>query len=88
VDGKGVYSKGFGNYSADSRLLIASCSKWLSAGLIMKLVDEGSLQLSDTLGKFLPLFTQYGKGNITMAQLFSHTSGFPGDAPQGYENNP
>ncbi len=87
VDGQAAYAKGFGNYTADTRMLIASCSKWLSGGLIMKLVDEGTLRLTDTVGKYLPLFTNHGKGSISIAQLFSHTSGFPGDSPQGYENN-
>lgn len=87
VDGKTVYSKSYGGYTGDTRELVASCSKWLSAGVLMKLVDEGKLKLSDTVGKFLPNFTKYHKGNITIAQLFSHTSGFPGDSQQGYENN-
>ena len=80
IEGLTVYSKSFGGYDGNTRLLIASCSKWLSGGVIMKLVDDGNLKLSDTVGRFLPVFTQYGKGNITIAQLFSHTSGFPGDS--------
>jgi CubicO group peptidase (beta-lactamase class C family) len=59
---------------------IASASKWLSAGVIMALVDENKLSLDDTVGKFLPLFSTYHKGNITVRQLFSHTAGFAGDA--------
>jgi CubicO group peptidase (beta-lactamase class C family) len=87
VDGKTVYSKSYGGYTGDTRELIASCSKWLSGAVLMSLVDEGKLKLSDTVGKFLPDFTRYHKGNITIAQLFSHTSGFPGNSDQGYENN-
>ncbi|MBO0932498.1 serine hydrolase domain-containing protein [Fibrella aquatilis] len=66
---------------------IASASKWLSGAVIMTLVDEQKVALNDTLGKFLPIFTKYRKGGITIRQLFSHTSGFPGDSPQGYENS-
>jgi CubicO group peptidase (beta-lactamase class C family) len=88
VNGQPVYSKGFGGYTADTRELIASCSKWLSAGVLMSLVDEGKLKLSDTVGTYLPVFTKYHKGNITIAQLFSHTSGFPGQSVQNYEGNP
>jgi CubicO group peptidase (beta-lactamase class C family) len=87
VDGLPAYSKGFGSYTANTKMLIASCSKWLSGGLIMKLVDEGTLRLTDTVGRYLPVFTKHGKGALTISQLFSHTSGFPGDSPQGYENN-
>jgi CubicO group peptidase (beta-lactamase class C family) len=88
VDGKSVYAKGFGGYESNTRQLIASCSKWLSAAVVMSLVDEGKFKLTDTVGKFLPIFTTYHKGNITIAQLFSHTSGFPGNSSQGYESNP
>lgn len=54
---------------------IASCSKWLSAALIMTFIDEGSLQLEDTVGKFLPVLTANGKGNITIWQCLSHLTG-------------
>lgn len=86
-DGQAIYQKSIGGYDGNTKQLIASCSKWLSGAVLMSLVDEGKIILSDTLGKFLPIFTTYGKGNITIAQLFSHTSGFPGNSDQGYENN-
>lgn len=83
-NGKLIYKKEHNLTPKDARA-IASASKWLSGAVIMSLVDEGKLSLSDTVGKFLPIFTKYRKGNITIRQLFSHTSGFPGDSPQGYE---
>lgn len=86
-DGKAVYAKGYGGYTGSTRQLIASCSKWLSAAVLMSLVDEGKIKLSDSVGKYLPVFTTYHKGSITIAQLFSHTSGFPGNSTQGYETN-
>ncbi len=54
---------------------IASCSKWLSAVLVMTFVDEGKLRITDTIGKFLPVFTQYGKGAITIGDCLSHLTG-------------
>jgi CubicO group peptidase (beta-lactamase class C family) len=63
------------DFNSDSRIPIASCSKWLSAALVMRFVDEGSLQLSDTVGRFLPTLSQHGKGNITISQCLSHTTG-------------
>ncbi|NLR66378.1 beta-lactamase family protein [Chitinophaga varians] len=88
VDGKEVYTRSYGGFDGNTRQLVASCSKWLSGAVVMSLVDEGKLKLTDTVGKFLPVFTANGKGNITIAQLFSHTSGFPGNSTQGYESNP
>jgi CubicO group peptidase (beta-lactamase class C family) len=85
-NGKVIYEKNVAFDQSTSRT-IASASKWLSGAVIMSLVDEQKISLSDTLGRFLPIFSKYGKGKITIRQLFSHTSGFPGDSPQGYENS-
>lgn len=72
------------DYTAKSRLAIASCSKWLSAALVMTFVDEGKLKLSDTVGKYLPLLSQHGKGSITIAQCLSHLTAI--NAPPLGEN--
>jgi len=85
VDGRRIYEKGYGGYDGNTVQFIASCSKWLSAAVIMSLVDDGKLSLNDTVGRFLPAFTARGKGGSTVRQLFSHTSGFPGQSVQGYE---
>lgn len=61
-----------GNYTPDTRQAIASCSKWLSAALVMTFVDEGKLKLTDTVGKYLPILTKHGKGNITISDCLSH----------------
>ena len=55
------------DYSTSTRQAIASCSKWLSAALVMTFVDEGKLNLTDTAGKFLPVLSQNGKGNTAAA---------------------
>jgi CubicO group peptidase (beta-lactamase class C family) len=60
------------DYTASTRQPIASCSKWLSAALVMTFVDEGRLQLTDTVGKYLPVLSQHGKGMITISQCLSH----------------
>jgi len=74
-DGKMIYQKQIGNMSPDKIIPIASCSKWLTAALVMIFVDEGKLSIEDTLGKFLPIFTRYGKGNIKIKHCLSHTTG-------------
>ena len=63
------------DYSLTTRQPIASCSKWLSAALVMTFVDEGRLDLSDTVGKYLPVLSQHGKGGITVRQCLSHLTG-------------
>lgn len=62
------------DFTDTSKQAIASCSKWLSAALVMTFVDEGKLRLDDTIGKFLPIMSNNGKGNITISQCLSHTT--------------
>lgn len=61
-------SKSTEDFTIKSKIAIASCSKWLSAALIMTFVDEGKLSLEDSVGKFLPIMTANGKGNIEIWQ--------------------
>ncbi len=63
------------NYTLSTRQPIASCSKWLSAALVMTFIDEGKLSLNDTVGKFLPVLAKCGKGGITIGQCLSHQTG-------------
>ena len=62
-------------YTLNSRQSIASCSKWLSAALVMTYVDEGKLKLTDTVGTYLPVLSIHGKGNITISECLSHLTG-------------
>jgi CubicO group peptidase (beta-lactamase class C family) len=66
------------DFTSTTRARIASCSKWLSAALVMTFVDEGKLSLEDTIGKFLPIMTQNGKGGIKIWHCLSHLTGIKG----------
>jgi CubicO group peptidase (beta-lactamase class C family) len=80
-DGKIVYSRAVNDrimgekFTAQTRVRIASCSKWLSAALVMTFVDEGKLRLDDTVGQYLPVLSAHGKGGITVRQCLSHLTG-------------
>ncbi|MEO6721290.1 MAG: serine hydrolase domain-containing protein [Ferruginibacter sp.] len=74
-DGKIIYQKESGEFTAKSKAPIASCSKWLTAALVMTFVDEGKLSLDDRVSTFLPIFEQYGKSYITIRQCLSHQTG-------------
>jgi len=65
----------FGDYTKTTKQPIASCSKWLSAALVMTFVDEGKILLTDTVGKFLPVLSKNGKGGITIGDCLSHMTG-------------
>ena len=66
------------DFTSTTRERIASCSKWLSAALVMTFVDEGKLSLEDTIGKYLPVMTQNGKGGIKIWHCLSHLTGIKG----------
>jgi D-alanyl-D-alanine carboxypeptidase len=61
--------------TAANRFRIASIGKTYTAVMIMQLVDEGKLKLTDTLDKFFPQVPNAGK--ITIVQMLSHRSGVP-----------
>ncbi len=63
------------DFTPTTRVPIASCSKWLSAALVMTFVDDGKLKLTDTVGKYLPVLSQHGKGSITISECLSHLTG-------------
>jgi CubicO group peptidase (beta-lactamase class C family) len=62
--------------SLDSKtpMHIASISKTFTGMAILHLMEQGSLKLDDTLGKFFPAFPYQG---ITVKMLLSHRSGLP-----------
>jgi len=81
-DNKIVYKAYFGNYQSQTVAFIASAGKWLAAATIAALVDEGKLNWNDKVKKWLPEFTD-AKGEATLAQLLSHTAGYPDYQPKG-----
>lgn len=68
----------FHDYTSAMRQPIASCSKWLSAALVMTFVDEGKLKLTDTVGQYLPVLSRHKKGGITISQCLSHLTAIKG----------
>jgi CubicO group peptidase (beta-lactamase class C family) len=76
-----IFEKAFGSYSLNTVVPIASATKWISAVLILDLVDDGLLSLDDKVSDWIPSFKNRGdKDDITIRQCFSHTSGLPSTA--------
>lgn len=63
------------DYTPSSPQPVASSSKWLSAALLMTFVEEGKLNLNDSVGKYLPVLSKNGKGKITIGECLSHLTG-------------
>ena len=70
-----VYKKEFGDFNSKTQAPVASCSKWLTAAMVMMFVDEGKLSLDDKITKWLPEFEKYGKNYITIRTCLSHMTG-------------
>ncbi|HEU0153951.1 MAG TPA: serine hydrolase domain-containing protein [Arenimonas sp.] len=79
--GQVVMLETFGSYRGDERVAIASASKWLSALVLGRLVERGTLAWDSRVGDYFPEAAPAMRP-ITLAQLFSHTAGMDvDDAP-------
>ncbi len=58
---------------------LASLSKLFTSIVAMQQVQAGRLDLDRTVASYLPDFAANGKGDITIRQLMTHTSGLPPD---------
>ncbi|MEV6395322.1 serine hydrolase domain-containing protein [Streptomyces sp. NPDC051907] len=63
---------------SDTQYRIGSITKTFTAVLVLRLRDEGLLDLSDPLDKHLP---GTGVGEVTIAQLLGHSAGLPAETP-------
>lgn len=70
-----IYKKEIGEFNSKTAAPIASCSKWLTAALVMQFVDEGKISLDDKISQWLPEFARYGKNYITIRHCLSHFTG-------------
>jgi CubicO group peptidase (beta-lactamase class C family) len=96
-----VYSEGMGladresgtPATAETIFNIGSCSKTFAAAALMKLVDEGKVQLDEPVTEYLPELKMKDPRytDITVRMLLNHSSGFPGSTyanNMGYAFNP
>lgn len=60
---------------------LASISKIYTAMAVMKLVEDGQLDLDAPVSRYLPSFRTPEKQQITVRQLLTHTSGLPASLP-------
>jgi CubicO group peptidase (beta-lactamase class C family) len=90
-----VYTKGFGTTSVEDSgtsvtpktlFQVGSTTKPLTGTLIMRLVEQGILNLDSPIKNYIPWITFSDPAVvhlITLRMLLSHTSGLPTDGPWG-----
>jgi CubicO group peptidase (beta-lactamase class C family) len=84
LDGKILHEAGYGlaSLAAGTRITpsqifhLASVGKQFTALAVLKLFEQGKLDLDDPIGKFLPELAHFGSG-MTIRRLMNHTSGIP-----------
>ena len=84
-NGKVVYKGAFGlanrewniPNSTDTKFMIGSVSKPITAILMLIQVQKGLVDLDKTIADYLPSFSKKNGSRITIRQLLSHTSGMP-----------
>jgi len=89
-DGKTIYSKAFGYFTYDHQNKVttqtmydvASVTKTAATTLaVMKLYDEGKINLHDHIGHYLPYLQGTNKEKLSLTELLTHTSGLPAFIP-------
>lgn len=84
-NGKIIYKDAFGlanrewniANTVDTKFMIGSVSKPLTAMLVLLQVQKGLIKLNGTLADYLPAFKEKPAAKVTIKQLLSHTSGMP-----------
>ena len=77
-------------YTKDSKIFsglrgqapVGAISEWLTAALVMTLVDEGKISLDDKVSRYIPIFGTYAKNYITIRHCLSHFTGIQSDPPK------
>lgn len=83
--GEVIYKKGFGYANMpwdvpntpDTKFRIGSVTKQFTAALILKLVEQGKLDLQGTITDYLPDYPKAQGERVTIHHLLTHTSGIP-----------
>ncbi|MGH3544486.1 MAG: serine hydrolase domain-containing protein [Mycobacteriales bacterium] len=65
----------------DSIFDLASVSKLFTAVALMQLSERQLLKVDDRVATHIPEFAANGKGEVTIRQLLTHTSGMPASLP-------
>ncbi len=73
---KVIYQKAIGTeFNVKTQVPIAGACQWLSAALVMSFVDAGKISLDDKISKYIPVYSKYMKGYITIKDCLAHLTG-------------
>lgn len=72
----------------DQLYQIGSVSKWVSSVAVLRLVDQGKLQLDVPIGRYLPELPAATGTTVTLRHLLSNTAGIPNGVQQSFKLDP
>ena len=78
-DGKLIYKKDNPEFNVKTQQRVGAASQWMTAALVLTYVQEGKLSLDDKVSDYLPFFTKYSKGHITIRHCLTHQTGVESD---------
>lgn len=95
-NGRPTFEKAYGIADAETgraasvhdRYIIASISKWMTVTAILRLVEQGEMNLDTTIADSLPDFRKDTGARVTLRHLLSNTSGIPNQYGPAVEADP
>lgn len=69
--------------TAKSKFKIASITKTFTAVLILKLYEQGKIDLNATIGTYFPEYKGAGRDKVTIQQLLTYASGIANESEKG-----
>lgn len=73
-----MHARGYGQHAAERVYLVGSASKIVSVGVLLRLMDEGRLDIDAPIGVVTAAWGPDGKPELEVAQLVSNSSGLVG----------
>ncbi|WP_328355016.1 beta-lactamase family protein [Mycobacterium sp. NBC_00419] len=67
----------FGDATSSTRYVLQSAGRPIVAGVVWKLISDGLLDITRTVGSYIPEFASNGKDVVTVEQVLTHVAGFP-----------
>ena len=61
----------------DTPVVLYSCSKSVSTIVVLRLVEQGLIELDAPVATYWPEFAQHGKGVVTVREVMAHRAGVP-----------
>lgn len=71
----------------DSPFQIGSVSKWITALAVLRLADQGKLELDVPIGAYLPEMPAHSATTVTLRHLLSNSAGIPDGVMQEFKKN-